>query len=86
MSVIVPEHVLSHTKRCGDDYACLQSDPSAVKLTCEIDYAFGDNLLFIKALNSEPCPYRFSLGPVHICACPTRHFIHTHYPQKKRRK
>jgi len=86
MQFIVPEHVLLTSLKCTDNYYCLAPHRNGNKPMCKVEYAFGENLMFIEALNSEHCPYRISFGHTHICACPLHYFIHTNCDNKHRQE
>jgi len=86
MSFIVPENVLLASLKCTDNYSCLEPHRNGDKPICTVDYAFGENLMFIEALNPEHCPYRISFGQTHICSCPLHYFIHTNCVNRHRQE
>jgi hypothetical protein len=82
MTSTVPEEILKNTTKCRNDQRCLELDQSNAMPMCEVAYAFGNNLMFIKHLNSTYCPYQIAFGDRHICTCPTHYAIYSSLKKK----
>ncbi len=67
----VPETVLHQTTECRNDFACLKNIQCKKPFMCEVDYAVGENVLFLVDEKTEYCPYRLSFAGRQVCTCPT---------------
>jgi len=76
MTFEVPESVLAKTTKCEHGHSCLEPDQRGDKPMCEMDRAYGENLLSVIPHVDKPCPYRVFFGYGFICACPTYSAIH----------
>ena len=72
----VSEETLEGTKRCKKDFSCLNGQR---KDLCEVESCINGEVLFIKCMNDEFCPYYGSFGNSIICYCPTRKELYNKY-------
>jgi len=70
------KEIADHTQRCPHDFACLWRDESGI-VQCSVDYAIGDNILFINDNEKPPaaCPYKIRYGYGYLCCCPMHYAI-----------
>jgi hypothetical protein len=74
----VPSNILKQTSRCDHDYCCLETGTYMGPDGCEVDYLYGDNILFLKSKKEAPfCPYRASFSGRQMCLCPTKYNVFT---------
>lgn len=64
------------TEKCRCGFACL--DANSRHPLCPVNYAFGENLMFLDCKADIACPYRSSYGGRDICSCPTHYSLHSH--------
>lgn len=76
MTFEVPADILAKTIKCERDHSCAEPGQPGGKPLCEMDTAYGENLLMVTSSISKPCPYRVFFGYGYICACPTHSAIH----------
>ena len=79
MKFTVSEQVLKETTMCETNFSCLESGQCGDKPMCEVAYANGQNLLFLKTKDSFNCLYRVPFGYSQVCRCPARFAIHKKY-------
>jgi len=72
----VSKETLKQTIKCPFDYACLK-DQHFPK--CVVDYSVENNIVFVKEVRKENCPYLMSFGYATLCHCPTRFEIYQKY-------
>ena len=66
--------VLDQTKHCNNDFSCLGTDRYNGPDACEVDYLYGENILFLKSSeHSHACPYRAHFNTRQMCLCPTKY-------------
>ena len=71
----VPPEVLEQTTRCNYDFACLNNGEYKGPDGCEVDYLYGENIVFLKSRMAAPsCPYRASFSNREMCLCPTKYY------------
>jgi hypothetical protein len=77
MHSMVPENVQKATTkcRCTDTINCADCKRTDF---CEVNYADGENVLFVHTKMKPDCNYNFSYGHGYICTCPTNFYLHTH--------
>ncbi len=69
----VPFTVLDQTKQCNYDFSCLGTGKYKGPDGCEVDYLYGDNILFLKSSeHAHACPYRAHFNNRQMCLCPTK--------------
>lgn len=73
MSFDVSDQVGRETARCEHSHACLETGLCGNKPMCEVDYADGQNVLFLKTKDQASCAYRLSFGDGQVCTCPTHY-------------
>ena len=78
----VPDSVLRETVDCPYDFRCLENKQCGDPKECEVDYADGRNMLFLKSTVSFGCPYRMLFAGNAICRCPTHYAIFHMKPEK----
>lgn len=81
MSFTISENILKQTSRCESDFSCLKSRKCEDKPMCPVDYANGNNVLFLKSDASIPCPYNLPFGYATVCTCPTHFAFYRKYGQ-----
>jgi len=79
MGIVIPDQILNETKECTRGFSCLKTEPDKEQKNCEVLYANGKNVLFLKTKKIVDCPYQISFGEGLICMCPTRFAIHGKY-------
>jgi hypothetical protein len=73
MSISLHKEILDRTTKCPHAFSCLDSGKCGEREMCEVNFAGGENVLFLKWKEASSCPYRMSFGYGQICTCPT-HF------------
>ncbi len=79
MSFTISEKILNQTVKCEFGFSCLKSRKNEDKPMCDVDYANGQNVLFLKNDDSISCPYQTPYGYGMVCTCPTHFAIHKIY-------
>ncbi len=82
MSIYVPKEILTLTTKCQHEFSCLESGKCGEREMCEVSYANGPYVLFLKSKINEECPYRASIGFSKVCSCPTHY--NSYWRQKQR--
>jgi hypothetical protein len=75
MKIAVSNEILEATTRCPFDFKCLLHPESI----CEIEYALGSEVCFLRTCKARSCGYKHSFGEMWCCACPTRKAIYRQY-------
>ncbi len=74
MEAEVPQDVLRRAVRCRKDIECLRTGRCGHRKDCEVDYAVGQDVLFLRSASKPPgCGYRLRYGDRQVCMCPV-HF------------
>jgi hypothetical protein len=81
MKFKVPDQVIEETTKCQNEYSCLGKERSGDRDMCEVSYADGENVLFLKSAGKVLCPYRVSFAFSQVCTCPTHFAIYQKYNQ-----
>ena len=76
MSINIPQKVIQQTTKCRHDFSCLATGQCGDIELCKVDYANGDNILFLVSKESLDCPYRVMFAGRQVCRCPVRFAIH----------
>jgi hypothetical protein len=77
MKINVPVEVLAKTIDCPQNLSCLLNDGQCGDPNeCKVDYANGENVLFLESKKAIPCPYRINFADGIICRCPTHFYLH----------
>jgi hypothetical protein len=72
----IPLTVLEQTNRCNNRFACLEGGGCQGPDGCEVDYLYGENIVFLKSKMPAPaCPYRANFSGRQMCLCPTKYYI-----------
>jgi len=82
MKFDVPDEVLEKTTKCPHEFSCLKhSNPRHFDdhKMCEVKYADGENVLFLKTKEAPVCPYQLSFAFSQVCTCPTHFEIYKQY-------
>ena len=70
----VPLTILDQTNHCNYDFSCLGTGKYKGPDGCEVDYLYGENILFLKnSEHSHACPYRAHFNSRQMCLCPTKY-------------
>ena len=77
MKMTVPDQVLKETTKCPHEFSCLDVEQDPGRDICDVWYADGNNVLFLKAKTSFVCPYRVQFGYHQVCTCPTHFKVHS---------
>lgn len=75
MDIIVPDSILSETKKCRHNFSCLGTQTCGHKKICEVEKVHSGGILFLVPKEQLHCPYRLSFGEGQICLCPTHYHI-----------
>jgi hypothetical protein len=73
----VPDSVLKAADKCKH-HSCLDPDKCNTHKKCEVDYASGQNILFLKDNEQNECPYRITYGDCQVCQCPVYYYLYKH--------
>lgn len=76
MTVALYNLVLSKTTKCPYNFSCLEASQNGGEPKCEVDYANGQNVLFLETKESVSCPYRVPFGYCQVCVCPMHFYLH----------
>ncbi|MDY6838509.1 MAG: hypothetical protein SWH78_11090 [Thermodesulfobacteriota bacterium] len=79
MTYSIPDEVIRETVRCPRQFFCLRAEEHGGGGMCEVRYAVGKNVLFLKDAELIACPYRVLFGYSYICSCPTHFAIFQKY-------
>jgi hypothetical protein len=87
MTFNIPDKVLNETTKCTNKFECIKSSnpgyPGNHK-TCEVEYADGKNVLFLKEKDTATCPYRLSFAFSQVCTCPVHFEIYKQHELNKK--
>jgi len=72
----INEDILKKTIKCRFNFACLKNNGFP---KCVVDYSVKGNVVFLKKVREEMCPYKMSFGYSYICHCPIRYEIYEKY-------
>ena len=75
MKFTVQADVLNKTTKCSYKFSCLENDYCGEHPLCEVDYADGKDILFLKTKESYNCNYCMPFGYRQLCTCPTHYVI-----------
>ena len=67
--------ILLNTTMCNSEFSCISSEHCRDTPMCEMDYADGENILFLKTRASKSCPYRLPFGNQQLCTCPVHYAL-----------
>ena len=79
-NISTPNDVLKLATKCPHAYSCRETGKCGDQSLCQVEYACGDSVLFLKDRASSQCPYRLSFGERQVCRCP----VHIHMRNPKR--
>lgn len=71
----VPKSVIEQTTKCQHNFSCLETGKCGDKEMCAVQYADGENVLFLKDKEDASCNYRMSFGYNQVCTCPVHYAI-----------
>ncbi len=77
MSITVSKELLDRTTKCPYAFTCLDSEKCGEREMCRVDYANGENVLFLKSKEAASCTYRVAFGFSQLCTCPTHFYINS---------
>jgi len=78
MSIVVSQEILDGTTKCPYAFTCLDSGKCGEREMCGVEYANGDNVLFLESKEAASCAYRVTFGFRQLCTCPTHFYIDAH--------
>lgn len=70
MTINIPESVLSETTKCQHNFLCLENKKCEKHMMCEVDFAAGENILFLISRENAVYPYRVSFADRQVCDVP----------------
>ena len=74
----IPKQIREQTNRCKYNFSCLETGKYMGPEGCEVDYLYGENILFLKSkMTASACPYRASFSGRQMCLCPTKYHVVT---------
>ena len=76
MKVEIPDGVRSKVTQCPHEFSCLETGRCGDRALCEIEYAYGGNVMRLASRDQVPCPYRVAFGHSQLCLCPVREYPH----------
>lgn len=76
MKLEVPDATLEETTQCPLDFVCLSTGECGVSDKCTVDYANGENVLFLTSKEPVSCPYRIHFAHGLLCTCPAHFAIY----------
>lgn len=69
----ITQDIIDKTKNCTSDFSCLETSNYKGPEGCEVDYLYGDNIIFLKNSEHAPqCSYRAHFNNRQLCLCPTK--------------
>ena len=72
----IPHDILEQTSQCKHSFSCLDTGRHHGPDGCEVDYLYGENILFLKSRETDhSCPYRAHFNGSQMCLCPTKYHI-----------
>ena len=77
MQIDVPSDVLEQASKCKSNYSCIETRQCGDVVDCEVNYANGRNVLFLKSDKTIQCPYRLIFGGATLCHCPVHFYLYT---------
>jgi len=69
------------TTKCKHNFSCLETGNCGDRSICEVEYANGDPVLFLKTTEGTMCRYRVNFANKQVCMCPTHYQIYTQQKQ-----
>ena len=75
----VSASILEETTKCEHNFSCLKTTSPLNRPACPVDYANGNNVLFLFSDKLTACPYHIPFGYGTVCTCPTRFAIYKRY-------
>jgi hypothetical protein len=83
MKVEIPDSVRRKVTQCPHDFSCLETGCCGDRNMCEVEYAYGGNVMRLASNEQMHCPYRIAFGNSQLCLCAVREYLHiqaqTHY-------
>lgn len=86
MKYSISQQILKKAVYCKHDFSCLETGKYCDRQMCKVDYADGENVLFLETKEPANCEYRVSFGCSQVCTCPVCYAIHTKYGKRKNSK
>ena len=68
--------ILKQTTKCSHNFSCLKNGQCGDSQMCDVETAYGDNVLCVRAADWLQCPYHLDFGGARYCVCPVRCAIH----------
>ena len=75
MLKVAPE-VTEKTTECRNGFSCLETGHCGSNPMCEVETAYGENVLCVRAVDWPSCPYHLDFGGARFCVCLVRCEIH----------
>ena len=72
----VPPELLKETTKCPNNFSCLNTAQCGDSIECKVDFADGENMLFLESNKTIPCPYRISSSSIEVCQCPIHFYLY----------
>ena len=76
MKIEIPLEVITKTKHCQKEFACLSQPVAAL---CKIERDIIYNSFFFRCVTAAPCSYKVPSDHGNYCVCPTRIAIYEKY-------
>lgn len=75
MEWAIPEEIVRST-RCDKGFPCLAGKTEGL---CQVEFAIGDDVLLVRPVANQPCPYKTFFRESFSCECPVRREIYHRY-------
>ena len=76
MKVEIPDSVRRKVTQCPHDFSCLETGCCGDRNMCEVEYAYGGNVMRLASNEQTHCPYRIAFGNSQLCMCAVREYLH----------
>ena len=77
MKAEIPDSVRRKVTQCPHDFSCLVSGRCGDRDMCEVEYAYGGNVMRLVSCGQLSCPYCVAYGNSKLCTCAVREYLHT---------